>query len=126
VKEVKEIIFWRGRALYLYGTEKDIQRSQRKLRKHLGFLKDDSNNFGEISGTQRNCQKGFSKINEVSMKPQSHFELSQGDLNIVFQLWSNSAKPLWSVPFWIHTQLEISNFLCGVPNEYNESLNASL
>src|ERR1700733_15190529 len=72
------MIFWRGRALYLYGTEKNIQRSQRKLREHSGFLKDDSNNFGEISGTQRNCQKGFSKINEVLMKPQSHFELSQG------------------------------------------------
>ena len=47
----KEMIFWRGKASYLYGTEKNIQESQGKLREHLGFLKDDSNGFGEISST---------------------------------------------------------------------------
>ena len=50
VKMVKEMIFWRGKALYLYGTEKYIWGSQGKLREHLGFLKDDSDGFGKIPG----------------------------------------------------------------------------
>jgi hypothetical protein len=35
---VKEMIFWRGRASYLYSTKRDIRGSQGKLREHLGFL----------------------------------------------------------------------------------------
>ena len=54
ILEVKRMIFLTGRALYLYGTERDIQGSQRKLRECLGFLKDDSDDFGEIPGTRRN------------------------------------------------------------------------
>jgi hypothetical protein len=47
---VKEMIFWRGKALYLYGTRRAIQGSQRKLREHLGFLEDDSDDFRETPG----------------------------------------------------------------------------
>ena len=47
VKMVKEMIFWRGKALYLYGTGRVIQGSQRKLRECSGFLEDDSDDFRE-------------------------------------------------------------------------------
>jgi hypothetical protein len=60
---VKEMIFWRGKALYLYGTGRAIQESQRKLREHLGFLKDDSDDFRETPGNQRNLQEQFLKAN---------------------------------------------------------------
>ena len=40
VKMVKEMIFWRGKALYLYGTGRVIQGSQRKPKEGLGFLKE--------------------------------------------------------------------------------------
>ena len=40
VKMVKERIFWRGKASYLYGTERVIQGSQRKPKECLGFLKE--------------------------------------------------------------------------------------
>ena len=45
------MIFWRGRALYLYGMERDIWESQGKPREHSGFLKDDSDGLGKIPGT---------------------------------------------------------------------------
>jgi hypothetical protein len=44
------MIFWRVKALYLYGTERSICGLQEKLREYSGFLKDDSNGFGEIFG----------------------------------------------------------------------------
>ena len=81
------MIFGRGRASYLYSMEKDIQGSQGKLRECSGFLKNDSGGFGEIPGSQRNLQEGFSKANKASVKPQSHPESSQGDWNIVCWLW---------------------------------------
>jgi hypothetical protein len=40
VKMVKDMIFWRGKASYLYGTERVIQGSQRKPKECLGFLKE--------------------------------------------------------------------------------------
>jgi hypothetical protein len=45
------VIFWRGKASYLYGTGGVIQESQRKLKDHLGFLKNDSDGFGETLGS---------------------------------------------------------------------------
>ena len=45
------MIFSRGKASYLYGTERDIQELQRKLRECSGSLEDDLDGFGEIPGT---------------------------------------------------------------------------
>ena len=73
--------------MYLYGTERYIQGLQGKLREHLGFLKDDSDGFREITSNQRNLQEGFLKANQALVKPQSHSKSSLGDLNIVYQLW---------------------------------------
>ena len=70
------MIFWRGKALYLYSTRRAIQGSQRKLREHLGFLEDDSNNFGKILSTRGNLWKGFPKVVEALVNLQSQSNLS--------------------------------------------------
>ena len=70
------MIFWRGKALYLYSTVVSIWELQRKPREHLGFLKDDSNDFGEIPSTQGNLWEGFLKVVEASASSQSQFDLS--------------------------------------------------
>ena len=65
------MIFWRGKASYLYSTAISIQESQRKLREHLGILEDDSNNFGEIPSTRGNLWEGFPKVVEALASLQS-------------------------------------------------------
>ena len=57
------MIFWRGKASYLYGTGKAIWGLQWKPREHSDFLKDDSDDFREIPGNRRNLQEGFPKAN---------------------------------------------------------------
>jgi hypothetical protein len=47
------MIFWRGKASYLYGTGKAIWGLQWKPREHSGFLEDDSDGFREIPGNRR-------------------------------------------------------------------------
>ena len=74
------MIFWRGKALFLYDSEIVIQESQTKLRECLGFLKDDSNDFGEIPSTQRNFWEGFPKVIEALASLQSQFNSSQGGI----------------------------------------------
>ena len=70
------MIFWRGKALYLYGTGKAIWELQRKLKEHSGFLEDDSNGLGEILSTQRNLWEGFPKVVEASVSLQSQSDSS--------------------------------------------------
>ena len=53
------MIFLRGKASHLYGTGRAIWGLQRKLKEHLGFFEDDSNDFGEIPGNRRNLQEGL-------------------------------------------------------------------
>ena len=87
---MKEIIFWRGKASYLYykySTEKDIQGSQGKPRECSGFLEDDSNDFREILSTQENLWEGFPKVAEALASSQSQPDLSLRNLNIVFRFW---------------------------------------
>src|SRR6202050_1815281 len=73
------MIFHRGRALYLYDTERDIWGSQRKPREHSGLLEDDSDGFGEFLGPEGSSIKEVQKL----LKPwrchratlsQEHFE----------------------------------------------------
>jgi hypothetical protein len=59
------MIFWRGKASYLYSSEIVIWGLQKKLREHSGFLEDDSDDFGEIPSTRRNLWEGFSKAVEA-------------------------------------------------------------
>ena len=70
------MIFWRGKASYLYDSEIVIQESQRKPRECSGFFEDDSNDFREIPGTQRNFWEGFPKVIEASASLQSQSDLS--------------------------------------------------
>src|SRR6202050_5486781 len=70
------MIFWRGKALYLYSTVVSTQGLQRKPRKCSGFLEDDSNNFGEIPSTQGNLWEGFPKVVEASASSQSQSDSS--------------------------------------------------
>jgi len=62
---VKVMIFWRGKASYLYNSKIVIRESQRKPRKYSGFFEDDFNNFREIPSIRRNFWKGFPKVVEV-------------------------------------------------------------
>ena len=55
------MIFWRGKASYLYSTGRVIPELQRKLKEHLGLLEDDSDSFRETLGNQGNLQEGFSE-----------------------------------------------------------------
>ena len=59
------MIFLRGKASYLYSTEVTTWEPQRKPREHSGFLKDDSNSFGEIPSTQESLWEGFPKVIEA-------------------------------------------------------------
>ena len=74
---VKVMIFWRGRASYLYSTAISIQESQRKPREGSDHLKDDSEVFGETPSTRRNLWEGFMKATEALAKPQSWSKLSR-------------------------------------------------
>ena len=53
------MIFWRGKASYLYSTEKDIQGMKWKPRECLGLLEDGSDGFGGISGTKGTFKMDF-------------------------------------------------------------------
>ena len=76
-KDVKVMIFWRGRALYLYSTAITIRGLQRKPREDSDRFKDDSEAFGETPSTQRNLWEGFTKATEASAKPRSRSESSR-------------------------------------------------
>ena len=109
---VKEMIFWRGKASYLYSTVVAIWGSWRKLREHSDFLKDDSNGFGKIHSAQESLWEGFSKVVKASASYWSQSDSSLRNLNIVFrfrQLSSNSAKPPWPALCGFALYLELSN-----------------
>ena len=53
------MIFWRGKASYLYSSEIVIQKSQEKLRECSGFLKDDSEVFRKFLVPEGTFEKGF-------------------------------------------------------------------
>ena len=81
------MIFLRGNASYLYNTIVTTREPRRKPREHSGFLKDDSNDFGEIPSTRGNLWEGFLKAVKAKASPQSQSNSSQGGLNIVFWFW---------------------------------------
>ncbi len=58
-KEVKVIIFWRGKASYLYSTMGNIRGLQRKLREDSDSLKDDSEVFRKFLVPEGIFGKGF-------------------------------------------------------------------
>src|SRR6202042_988881 len=51
------MIFLRGNASYLYSTIVTTRGPRRKPRERSGFLKDDSNGFGEIPSTRESLWK---------------------------------------------------------------------
>ena len=51
-ERVKVMIFWRGKASYLYSTAITIRESQRKPREGSDHLKDDSEVFGKFQYTK--------------------------------------------------------------------------
>ena len=67
------MIFWRGKALYLYSTTITIRESQRKPREGSDCLKDDSEAFRKFPVPE----KTFGKVAEASAKPQSRSESSR-------------------------------------------------
>src|ERR1700683_5523077 len=101
------MIFCRGRASYLYGTERDIWGSQRKLRERSGSLEDDSDGFGEFLGPEGTSIKEVQKL----VKPWQCYRVIlsrvKSTLNIIFRLWqpsSNSVKPPRPTLSWLRTQ----------------------
>src|ERR1700691_5204673 len=108
------MIFLRGKASYLFGTEVTTRGPRRKPRECSGFLKDDSNSFGEIPSTRESLWEGFLKVIEASANSQSQSDSSLWNLNIVFRFWqpsSNSAKPPRAALCGFALSLELSNFL---------------
>src|ERR1700685_2628090 len=108
------MIFLRGKASYLYSTVVATWGLQRKLRECSGFLKDDSNSFGEIPSPRESLWKGFLKVVEASASSESQSDSSLGNLNIVFRFWqpsSNSAKPPQPVLCGFALCPELSNSL---------------
>ena len=61
-KDVKVIIFWRGKALYLYSTAITIQGLQRKPREGLDRLEDDSEAFGKFPVPEGTFGKSFQRL----------------------------------------------------------------
>ena len=56
---VKVIIFWRGKASYLYSTVDSIRGSQRKPREDSDGLEDDSEVFRKFPVPEGTFGKGF-------------------------------------------------------------------
>ena len=61
-KEVKVMIFWRGKASYLYSTAITIWGSQRKLREGSDRLEDDFEAFGKFSVPKGTFGKSFQRL----------------------------------------------------------------
>ena len=59
---------------------KEIRTCSKNLRECSDFLKDDSEDFGEIPSARRNLWEGFPKVTEALAKLQSHSESSRGGL----------------------------------------------
>src|SRR6202035_4467205 len=101
------MIFWRGKASYLYSTVITIRGSQRKPREGSDCLEDDSEAFGKFpvpEGSFGKSLRGLLKLRQSHRVIQSRLEET---LNIVFRLWhpsSNSAKPLRPGLWWPRTQ----------------------
>ena len=66
---VKEMIFWRGKASYLYSTAITIWGSQRKPREGLDRLEDDSEAFGKFPVPEGTFGKSFRRLTKLR---QSH------------------------------------------------------
>ena len=116
---VKEMIFWRGKASYLYSTVVAIQGSWRKPRECSDFLEDDSNGFGEIPSAWESLWEGFPKVVEASASYWSQSDSSLRNSNIVFQFRqpsSNSVKPPRPALCGFALYLELSNSLWFGPN----------
>ena len=58
-ERVKVMIFWRGRALYLYSMVISIQGLQRKLREGSDRLEDDSEVFRKVPVPEGTFGKSF-------------------------------------------------------------------
>ena len=58
----KVMIFWRGKASYLYSTVNSIRGSQRKLREGSDRLEDDSEVFRKFPVPKGTCGKGFQRL----------------------------------------------------------------
>ena len=63
------MIFWRGKALYLYSTAITIRGSQRKLREGLDRLEDDSEAFRKFPVPEGTFGKSFRRLTKPR---QSH------------------------------------------------------
>src|ERR1700729_1612180 len=108
------MIFLRGNASYLYSTIVTTRGPRKKPRERSGFLKDDSNGFGEIPSTRESLWEGFLKVVEASASYWSQSDSSLRNSNIVFrfrQPSSNSAKPPRPVLCGFALSPKLSNFL---------------
>ena len=101
----KEMIFLRGKALYLYSTVVTTRELQRKPRECSGFLEDDSNSFGEISSTWECLWEGAflhydGKDDDVDVRSPS-VELAGPILDSQFgddgEMWAGNAKVMLQV-----------------------------
>src|ERR1700683_926503 len=98
------MIFHKGRALYLYGTERDIQGSQRKPREHSGLLNDKLDGFGEFLGPEGTSIKEVQKLAKLQQCYRVTLSRVESTLNIIFGLWqlsSNSVKPPRPALSWL-------------------------
>ena len=116
---VKEMIFLRGKASYLYSTIVTTRGPRRKPRERSDFLEDDSHGFGEIPSTRESLWEGFLKVVEASASHWSQSESGLRNSNIVFRFRQpslNSAKPPRPALCGFALSPELSNSLRFGPN----------
>ena len=105
-------------------SESRLEHCSKKLRECLGFLKDDSDGLGEIPGTQRNLWD-FWRL----AKPQQSYRFIPSWVEETWTLFSGYGNQVQTQRSHLGQRLrgfalnlEVSIFLCGILNNYNECL----
>ena len=98
------MIFWRGKASYLYITVNSYSGIARETKRRLGLSRGWLWSLREIPSTRRNLWERSPKVSKASAKPQSQFKLSR-----VKETWTCSKNPR-----------ECSDFLEGDSEDFGE------
>ena len=96
------MVFLRGNASYLYSTVVTTWGPRRKPREHSGFLKDDSNSFGEIPSTRESLGRfpeGYRSLSKLLESVRLEFVESEHCIPVLateFKLSeATSGNALW-------------------------------
>src|ERR1700691_1816191 len=101
------MIFLRGKASYLYSTEVTTRGPRRKPRECSGFLKDDSNSFGEIPSTPRESlgrfPEGYRSLGKLLESVRLKFVESEHCIPVLVTEFKLSEATLGNA-LWLRTQ----------------------